>query len=92
MGARSASAILVLLAAGCGPSQVITRPTSIDVPVPVACIQEAPVRPKLRTEDELMAMTRRDRTFVLWLERDERARYEDELNVWLRQCMVGGEK
>lgn len=63
--------ITLLLAAailsGCVSNPTI--PTVVRVPVPVACVNDAPVSPETRHEAEILAMDDYAATLVTWTER-----------------------
>lgn len=81
---RSSALALVVVLAGCASGPEIPR--EVRVPVPVPCIDEAPVRPSLLTDAELLALD--DYGLVIALARDRRVRqaYELALEAAIAGC------
>jgi len=73
-----------LLLAGCASS--IEIPREVRVPIPIPCIDRAPVRPSLLSDAELLALD--DYALVIALARDRRVRqgYEAELESAVEAC------
>lgn len=80
-----AAAILIALLAGCGAAP-LKVPETVQVPVPVSCI-EAPIpRPNFYTDAELAAMDDYKATLHLWLERRVRQAYEALIEAAMAGC------
>ena len=67
MGGYTKAAIVALLLAGCATGPTV--PTVVRVPVPVACVKDAPVAPETRPEAEILAMDDYAATLTTWTER-----------------------
>lgn len=93
--ARRASSLLMAialvalaLAAGCASSPTVDVPKTVNVQVPVPCIDPAdvPQRPALRTEDDLMAMDTYRRTLAAWSDLTRLRGYAAELEAVVQGC------
>ena len=61
-------------------------PATVDVPIPVSCVREAPRPPALVTDAELRAMNEYQLPLALWRDRLQRKGYEGELEAVLSAC------
>ena len=59
--------LAVAILSGCVSNPTI--PTVVRVPVPVACVKDAPVAPETRHEAEILAMDDYAATLTTWTER-----------------------
>ncbi len=75
---------MLAILAGCASSPQIPR--EVRVPIPVPCISQAPVRPALLSDQDLLALD--DYGLVLGLARDRRLRqaYEAQLEAAIAGC------
>lgn len=80
--------LLPLLLAGCATGPEIPR--EVRVPVAVPCVTQAPQRPSMLADEELLALD--DYGLVIALARDRRIRqgYEAELEAVVAGCTSGG--
>jgi len=78
--------ILVSCAVLAGCSSVPTAPREVRVPVPVPCIEQAPQRPSMLSDAEMLALD--DYGLVLALARDRRVRqgYQATLEAVVQGC------
>ena len=79
------AAILALALAGCA-AQTVTVPREVKVEVPVACVQERPQRPALRSEAELLALDRYRRTLAAWSDLKAYEAWAAELEAVVEGC------
>lgn len=79
-------AAVAALASGCATDLKIPEKVSINVPVPCIKPEDLPQRPALRTEDELMAMDRYQRTLALQSDWKKLQAYRAELEAIAAGC------
>lgn len=80
---------LLPLLAGC-PSQPIRVPETVQVPVPVACIDAPVPRPELLTDAQMAALDDYHGLLALWLDRRQRQVYEARLEAAMAGCWQAG--
>lgn len=78
--------LLLPLLAGCVGNPVI--PTEVRVPVPVSCVTEPPVKPRMLSNAELRALDDFKLPIALTLDRAQRIQYEAELEAVLAGCWI----
>ena len=81
--------IAAALLAGCG-SAPIPVPQTVQVPVPVACIDAPVPRPDFFTDAQLAAMDDYHGMLALWLDRRQRQVYEARLEAAMAGCWMPG--
>ncbi len=75
------AALIVLLLSGCAGLT-----TTAKVPVPVSCVQEAPVKPLTASESDILAMTDYAATLTAWTERLTLKAYAEKAEVVIQAC------
>ena len=83
MGRASQVASLLLLA-GCSSAPQV--PSVVKVPVPVACVKDAPMKPLTMDESVLLKMDDYSATIQTWTERLLLKSYADRAEALLEAC------
>ena len=87
---RTVAVVVVALASpGCSWfARTVEVPKEVKVQVPVPCVdaRSRPVRPQMRTEDELLAMDRYRRTLAAWADLKRHEQYMAELEAIIEGC------
>ena len=78
--------LFVVLQVLTGCSTAPKLPERVLVPVPVACVKEAPAVPTLRSEAEILAMDDYAATIVTYGERLELRAYAEKASVLIAAC------
>lgn len=76
--------VVIFLFSGC--TTVPKPPTEILTVVPVSCVEATPVRPPLKTDDQLKAMDDYNLTLTLLAEHYWRQIYESKLEAVMEGC------
>lgn len=76
-------AVLLLALSGCAS----TMPETVNVPIPVPCIDAMPQRPALATDAELIKLVDTDFIIALGIDRQQRIKYQAELEAILQGCV-----
>jgi len=74
------------MTAGCCSAGARDVAATVNVPVPVPCVQRAPDRPALASDADLDAMSDYQLVFALWRDRLQRIGYEAELEALVTAC------
>lgn len=77
------SVAMILLVSGCAS----TMPETVNIPIPVPCIDAMPPRPALYTDVELIKLVDTDFIIALGIDRQQRVKYIGELEAVLQECV-----
>jgi hypothetical protein len=62
-------------------------PETVNVPIPVPCIDQMPQRPALATDADLLKLVDTDFIVALGIDRQQRVKYIGELEAVLQGCV-----
>ena len=77
------SLLTIILLSGCAS----TMPETVNVPIPVPCIDQMPQRPALATDADLLKLVDTDFIVALGIDRQQRVKYIGELEAVLQGCV-----
>lgn len=64
-----------------------TMPETVNIPIPVPCIDAMPQRPLLATDADLIKLVDTDFIIALGIDRQQRVKYIGELEAVLQGCI-----
>jgi len=77
------SIFMAFIISGCAS----TMPETVNIPIPVPCVDAMPQRPALATDADLIKLVDTDFIIALGIDRQQRVKYIGELEAVLQGCV-----